>query len=55
MLKLRRVAKAKEKATVGMKTYAEEFDWPLPRPIELNDIEWKPKAGSKQKEAGGMA
>lgn len=33
------------------KTYAEEFDWPQPRPIEMNEIEW----GPKRKEACGVA
>ena len=52
-LKLRRVAKTKP--TVGMKTYAEEYDWPQQRPVELNDIERKDEWGPKQKEAWALA
>ncbi len=53
LLKLRRVAKTKP--TVGMKTYAEEFEWPQQRAVELNDIERKDEWGPKQKEAWGVA
>ena len=53
VIKLRRLTRAKQ--TAGMKTYAEEFDWPQQRPVEMNDIGRKDEWGPKQKEAWGMA
>ena len=53
IVRLRRMAKAK--TTVGMKTYAEEFDWPQPRPVESDDIKRKDEWGLKQKEMWGLS
>ena len=38
---------AKLRPTVGIKTYAEEFDWPQPRSIEMDGTERKDEWGSK--------
>ena len=53
VIKLRRLARAKQIA--GMKTYAEEFNWPQQRPVEMSDIGRKDEWGPKQKEAWGIA
>ena len=53
IMKLRRSTRAKQ--TVGMKKYAEEFNWPQQRQVELSDIGRKDEWGPKQKEAWGVA
>ncbi|KAF6240845.1 hypothetical protein HO173_000637 [Letharia columbiana] len=48
----RRAAKAKQ--TTGKKTYAEEFEWPRQRPVEMDDIKKKDEWGPVQKDARGV-
>ena len=53
VLKVRRMAKTRP--TVGVKTYAEEFEWPQPRAMETDGVGRKDEWGPKQKEAWGVA
>ncbi|KAF6224726.1 hypothetical protein HO133_009919 [Letharia lupina] len=48
----RRAAKAKQ--TTGMKTYAEEFEWPRQRPVEMDGIKRNDEWGPVQKHARGV-
>ena len=52
VMKIHRLTKTKQ--TDNMKSYAEEFNWPRQRPVELSDIGRKDEWGDKQKEAWGV-
>lgn len=53
VMKVRRMAKLRP--TIGMKTYAEEFNWPQQRAVDMDDLRRNSECGPKQEEAWGVA